>query len=327
MTIDREWDIVALGETMLRFTPPGMKRAELATSMDVHVGGSESNTMVGLSRLGLRTLWLSRLTDNPLGRTIQRTIAQHGVDTNYVSWTDADRVGLYFLEEGKAPRGSRVLYDRAGSAMSRMLPDQLPQEIFRPTRSRWFHTSGITLAIGENAYATATKAAELAKAASWKVSFDVNYRAKLWSPDVARQKCQSIMEQADIIFIAERDAKLFYEFNSESMYESMQMLSNRFPLATIVVTRGSLGSVAWSNGQMFVQGVYATDAVERLGGGDAFSAGYLYSTIQGEAVPLALQWGAATASLKYSIPGDLPIITKVEVEQVMTQSASSVITR
>src|SRR5512144_599786 len=105
------YDVVTLGETMLRFTPPDFKRLEQTSSFNAEVGGSESNLAIGLARLGLKVLWLSRLTDNPLGRLIEGTIARQGVDTSRVIWTEADRVGLYFLEEGKAPRQSKVIYD------------------------------------------------------------------------------------------------------------------------------------------------------------------------------------------------------------------------
>src|SRR5690606_7918776 len=109
------YDVITLGETMLRLTPPAPLRIEQTTSFNVYVGGAESNTAVGLSRLGFKTAWLSRLTDNPLGRLIAGTIARYGVDTSHVVWTSKDRVGVYYVEEGQSPRASQVYYDRAGS--------------------------------------------------------------------------------------------------------------------------------------------------------------------------------------------------------------------
>jgi 2-dehydro-3-deoxygluconokinase len=176
------YDVVTLGETMLRFTPPALRRLEQTHDFELHVGGSESNTSVGLARLGLKVAWLSRLTDNALGHIVARTIASHGADTSQVVWTPEDRVGLYFLEEGKAPRGSQVIYDRKDSAVSKMQPSDLPIYLFTQGNAKLFHTTGITLALSESAKATATKALELAKNAGWRVSFDVNYRAKLWTP-------------------------------------------------------------------------------------------------------------------------------------------------
>ncbi len=138
------YDVVTLGETMLRLTPPGLKRLEQAMSFEIEVGGTESNMAIGLARLGLKVLWLSRLTDNPLGRLIARTIASHGVDTSRVVWTADDRIGLYFLEEGRAPRGSKVTYDRRHSAISQMRPAELPVELFHADGARLLHLTGIT---------------------------------------------------------------------------------------------------------------------------------------------------------------------------------------
>ncbi len=115
-------DVVTLGETMLRFTPPARNRLEQADHLQVHVGGSESNTAVGLARLGLKTAWLSRLPTTALGRMVCGELSKYGVDTSHVIWSDTDRLGLYFLEEAGPPRGSQVIYDRRDSAISRMQP-------------------------------------------------------------------------------------------------------------------------------------------------------------------------------------------------------------
>lgn len=170
------YDVVTLGETMLRLTPPNLRRLEQATTLDIEVGGTESNVAIGLSRLGLKVAWLSRLTDNPLGRLITSRITAHGVDTTHVCWTAADRVGVLFYEMGKAPRGSQVLYDRRYSAVSRMQAADLPQDLFCPDGARLLHTTGITLALGQALTDTAHHALRLAKAAGWMVSFDMNYR-------------------------------------------------------------------------------------------------------------------------------------------------------
>ena len=143
------YDVVTIGETMLRLTPDSHLRLEQAESLQVHVGGSESNTAVGLARLGKRVAWISRLTDNHLGRRIERAIAAHGVDTKNVIWTADDRVGLYFLEAGSPPRNSHVIYDRANSAYSRLEPKDLPNGLFVPGKSKWLHVTGISLWLGK----------------------------------------------------------------------------------------------------------------------------------------------------------------------------------
>src|SRR5690606_746052 len=130
------WDVVTLGETMIRFSPASYKRVEQVSEFDLFVGGSESNTAVGLARLGANVLWVSRLTDNFLGHHIQRTLKQHDVDTSQFIWTDQDRVGLYFIEEGHPPRTNVVVYDRRDSAMSKITPDELPAQIFAPDNAK-----------------------------------------------------------------------------------------------------------------------------------------------------------------------------------------------
>ncbi len=130
------YDVITLGETMLRLSPPEPLRIEQASHYEMHVGGSESNVAVGLARLGLRVAWLSRLTDNALGHTIENAIRAYGVDTSHIVWTNEDRVGLYFYEPGGAPRSGKVIYDRAGSAASRIQPTDLPAQLLAPDRAR-----------------------------------------------------------------------------------------------------------------------------------------------------------------------------------------------
>lgn len=323
------YDVVTLGETMLRFTPPATQRLEQAQSFEVHVGGSESNLAVGLARLGLRVCWLSRLTDNPPGRMIANAIRAQGVDTSQVVWTDSDRVGLYFLEEGQLPRGSQVIYDRKNSAMSRIQPEHLPAHLFQAGNARLLHLTGITLALGSDAYATARRALELAKAAGWLVSFDVNYRGKLWSPDEARRGCKPFMEVADIIFLPHRDACMMCDLPSFVPYETaLSELHALYPQAIIVMTLGEQGAAALAaDGQTYWQPIFPAEAVCRLGRGDAFVAGFLYPFLENrpedDRILSALRCGTAMAALKYSIEGDMPIVTRPEVEALVNSAGTT----
>jgi 2-dehydro-3-deoxygluconokinase len=324
----KTYDIVTLGETMLRFTPPALRRLEQTLEFELHVGGSESNTAVGLARLGMKVAWLSRLTDNGLGHIISRTLFGHGVDSSHVVWTPEDRVGLYFLEEGKAPRGSQVIYDRKDSAIAKMQPNELPVTVFQKDSAKLFHTTGITLAISQNARATATKAVELAKQAGWLVSFDVNYRRKLWSPEEAKDGCEGITRQADILFIPLRDAKTMYGLSENSSPESvLEFLVNRFPKAVIAMTMSVKGALAFADGKTYQQDAFKAEEVGRLGGGDSFSAGFLYGYLSNGDIGGALRWGAAVAALKYSITGDFPLIEKHEAEALVNQKMSTGISR
>ncbi|MBL8131893.1 MAG: sugar kinase [Anaerolineae bacterium] len=304
-------DVIALGETMLRFTPFSYGRLETAQSLQVHVGGSESNMLVGLARLGLDALWLSRLTRSGLGAHIANALRAQGVDTRRIVWTDDDRVGTFFLEEGSPPRASRVTYDRKGSAMSKMRPADLPLDLFTPGGARLFHTSGITLAISDEAAATAREAVRLAKAAGWQVSFDFNYRANLWTSEGARAGCDPVAAQADLLFIPLRDYVTIFGADPASTGESaLADLRRRYPGATIVVTLSSNGAAAITpEGQVLQHGAVEVTPIERLGTGDAFVAGFLYGYLT-EGLTAALPWATAAAAWKMTLPGDLGLLDR-----------------
>src|SRR5881394_2439211 len=172
------YDVITFGEAMIRLSPPQFRRLEQARSLDLFVGGAELNTAVGLARLGRSAAWVSRLTRNPLGRLIANRAREAGVATERVVWTDEDRVGLYFLEFGAAPRASSVLYDRKGAAIAGVRPGMIAWEkVF--AGAKWFHVTGITPALSPGAAETTLQALQAAKAAGLGTSVDLNYRAKL----------------------------------------------------------------------------------------------------------------------------------------------------
>lgn len=313
------YDVVTLGETMLRFTPPARNRLEHADHLQVHVGGSESNTAVGLARLGLKTAWLSRLPHTALGRIVSGELSKYGVDTAHVVWSDTDRLGLYFLEEAGPPRGSQVIYDRRDSAISRMQPDELPRQLFAAGMLKCFHTTGITMALSDSARATALLAVQLATAAKAMISFDINYRSKLWSPTDAVKHCEPMLQAADLIFIPDRDVQTLFALAAvDEPEQALESLSQRYPGATWVMTRGRTGSTCLANGTFHVEGIFTSDEIGRLGGGDAFSAGFLARYLESDGnIPQSLRWGAAVSALKYSMPGDLPLVTRAEVESLV----------
>jgi 2-dehydro-3-deoxygluconokinase len=320
------YHIVTLGETMLRLTPPDFQRLEQATSLQVHVGGSESNTAIGLARLGMRVAWLSRLTDNPVGRLVASAIRAHGVDTSHVVWTPEDRIGTYYLEEGGSPRGSRVLYDRANSAMANIQPEDLPVDLFQSDHGSLLHLTGITVGLSESAAQTAYYAAELAEQAGWGISFDLNYRSRLWLPDTARTKCTPLIEAADILFVPFRDACQLFGFSDTTPPEAvMRQLSQRFPQTLIVMSNDADGVYARAvNGLVEHQPAFEVDTVGRVGAGDAFNAGFLAQYIASNDLEAALAWGNAAAALKFSIPGDMPIMDRSDIEGVLSGSSMRV---
>jgi 2-dehydro-3-deoxygluconokinase len=311
---------------MLRLTPPDLLRLEQMSSLQVEIGGSESNTAAGLARLGHSVCWLSRLTDNALGRKIAREIAAHGVDTSQILWTREDRVGLYFYEEGKAPRSSSVIYDRAGSAMSRIRPEHLPQGLFASSRPGLLHLSGITPALSESARETAEEAARQAKRAGWKLSFDVNFRGKLWTAAAAREGCETLLSSADLIIAPLADVQwIFTEIPEATPAAAAEWLRKRYPSAVVVVTAGSNGACGRDHSNLtYSQDCFPAQEVGRLGGGDAFAAGLLSSYFFAAPGDLraALCRGAACAALKYATPGDMPFFTAEEVAQLMKHSGA-----
>lgn len=314
-----QYDVLTLGETMARFTPPDYQRFGQSRSVEMHVGGSESNTAVGLARLGHRVCWLSRMTDNPVGRWISSEIAAQGVDVGQIVWTNEDRVGTYYMERGRAPRGSHVFYDRAGSAMSHMQPHELNSKLFHPDVARIFHTTGITVGLSNRAQKTVQRAVELARSAKQLISFDLNYRSRLWSASEAYTACEPIMAQADLVFLPIRDAYAVCRVDAhKSPHDVCRELQLRWRSATVVLTRGNLGAVALdAHGSFCEQAAFSADEVERLGGGDAFSAGYLSAVLSGLDLQQTMRWGCAAAALKYTIPGDLPLLDREQLERLV----------
>ncbi|MCY2985765.1 MAG: sugar kinase [Planctomycetota bacterium] len=322
------WDVVTLGETMLRLTPDSNLRLEQAESLQVHVGGSESNTAVGLSRLGKRVAWLSRMTDNHLGRKVERAIAAHGVCTKHIVWTNNDRVGLYFLEAGTPPRNSQVIYDRANSAFSNFQPSDLPSDLFAPFKSKWLHITGISLWLSDSVRETVAEAVKRARSVGWQISFDVNHRSLLCSAKQARQYSQSLFESADLAFLPRRDANNLWGIRVElsdelAMSQLVAMRSGR----PTVMTLGTRGAMASDANHSITQAIEPVEPIGRLGGGDSFSAGFLSAWLEEQDLRRSLQWATATARLKYSIPGDLPLISRQEVERLLDGNSSETLVR
>lgn len=323
------FDVVTLGETMLRLTPPGGGRLDQATNFDIEVGGTESNTAVGLSRLGLRCAWISRLPNSPLGEMICEQLNKHGVNTSYVARCDEHRVGVYFYEDAAAPRLQRVVYDRLHSAASYITPDDVPANLFADPAPRLLHMTGITPAISDSARHTTHHIIAAAQTANVQISFDTNYRMLLWSPQAAREEMTQHMNKASIILTSLGDLRTVFGVSGDQD-TAFTWLSQTFPDKVCVLTLGNAGAMAQRpDGQPLHRQSIATTSVGRLGGGDAFNAGFLYGWLSFDESPdklaRCLDWGVAAASLKYATPGDMAIIDKREVAALLergTQPAS-----
>lgn len=315
-------DLLTFGEALLRLTPPDYRRLEQSTVLEVHIAGSELNTAVGLARLGLKVRWVSRLTDNVVGRLIEKTLLTQGVDASQIIWTQNDRVGIFYMEEGKAPRASQVTYDRAGSALSRMQLDDLDRDALLQDPPRLLHLTGITLALSKDCASIARHLLSDCQQKNIPLSFDFNYRSRLWSVESARQVCESFMRAASLIFIPARDAQAIYGTRS------LEELTDRFPQAAIVMTQGADGaSMITPEGEQFHQPAISAEIVCRVGGGDAFDAGFLYAHLKNMPPQMCLRYGNAAAALKYSLPGDLPLFDLQQVIQLAEQPGSGDIQR
>jgi len=314
------FDVITFGETMIRLSPPNYRRLEQTNLLEVNVGGAELNVAIALSRLGLNVSWVSRLTDNPLGVMIRNKAREQGVDTSNILWTKDGRVGLYFLEFGASPRSSKVIYDRANSAISQIKPGEVDwEEVLRG--AKWFHTSGITPALSTSAAQVIADALKVAKRVGCKVSYDLNYRARLWTEKEARKCQEPFMEYIDILISTEEDIGRVLGIRAGSYQEVAKKLAEKFSFEVVCITiredisvlRNRWTAIAYSIGKIYDDKTYDVEIVDRLGAGDSFSAGFIYGYITGD-VEKGLKFGNAYAALKHSIPGDINWSTMQEVE-------------
>ena len=313
-------DLVTFGETMLRLSPPADSRLETASQFDGTVGGAESNVAAVASRLGQETAWLSKLPDSPLGRRIAGELRRDGVEP-VVCWTDQGRVGTYYLESGAPPRGTDIVYDRSDSAVTSVQPDDLDTDTI--DRADAFHTSGITLALSATVEQTTAALLRTATESGTTVSFDLNYRSKLWSPSAARETIEPLLDAVDILFAPQRDTERVLDIDGEPG-EIARTLADTHDIDTVVVTMGGDGALARHRGTQFEQSVYPASDRRPIGTGDAFVGGFLAAFLEEGDVETALSWGAATAALKRSIPGDVATVTPEEVREVLDGETSDI---
>ena len=316
-------DVVTFGEAMIRLSPPNYRRLEQARSLDVQVGGAELNTTVCLARLGRSTAWVSRLTDNPLGRLIANHAREAGVSTEHVLWTPDDRVGVYFLEFGAAPRASSVLYDRKGSAIAAIRPGMVPwSNVFAGVR--WFHVTGITPALSGSAAEATREAMQAARAAGVQTSLDLNYRVKLWSQAEAGRCMTELMQFCDVLITTEEDIERVFGIRGKDHEDAAAQVARRFPLRAVAITlrenplvwKNHWTAIAYQDDRIWRTRTYEVEIVDRLGAGDSFAAGFIHGLLDGD-VQKALDFGVATSAIKHSIPGDFAWITRGEVEALL----------
>lgn len=319
------YDLVTFGEMLLRLAPPNFQRIEQANHFTIGVTGAEMNACVAATRFGLKTAHVTRLPRNPLGRMIENRIREHGIDTSHIVWSKNDRVGLFFLEAGALPRTHTVLYDRKNSAMSKIHPGEVDWEaVFE--KSKLFHVSGTAPALSKSSAEATKEALVQAKKNDVKVSFDLNYRAKLWSEEKAQKTISPLMDCCNILITTEEDTYRVFKIKEDDYKRVAEKLQERFDFDVVVITlrenitvwRNNWTAMAYANGRFYDDVTYELEVVDRVGGGDAFTGGFLYAYLAFDRdIKKCLQYGNASSALKHSIPGDLNWSTLQEVENLI----------
>jgi len=343
--------VVTFGEIMLRLSPPDFLRFSQANAFDVVYGGGESNVAVSLANYGVPSSFVSRLPNNDIGDCALMEMRKRGVNTDHIL-RGGDRLGIYFLETGAVSRGSKVIYDRAHSAMAEIKPGMIDwKTLFKNTS--WFHWTGITPAISQGAADACLQAVKLASEMGVTISTDLNYRAKLWNYGGNREAIMTeLTSYCDIILGNEEDAekhfgikpenlditKQGHEVKAEAFLSVCKQMMKKFPKAKKVITtlRGSISAshntwagVLYDGKKMFESPQYQiTHIVDRVGGGDSFMGGLIYGLIAfPEDDQQALDFAVAASCLKHTIKGDANLVTVEEVQKLMSGDASGRVAR
>jgi 2-dehydro-3-deoxygluconokinase len=333
---------------MLRLSPPDHLRFGQARSFDAIYGGGEANVAVSLANFGVPVNYVTRLPENDLGEACLQFLRQYGVDVSYIP-RGGDRLGIYFLEIGAMQRGSKVIYDRAGSALATIEPGMVDwRGAFAD--ADWFHWTGITPAISEGAADVCLEAVKVAKEMGLTVSSDLNYRKKLWKwGKQPGEVMGELVKYCDVAIGNEEDADKVFgikapdadvtagKVEAAGYRHVCTELVERFPnLSTVAITlRGSLSAshntwsgVLWHDDAFYTAPTYdITHIVDRVGGGDSFCAGLIYGLRAYEDVQSALNFAVAASCLKHSIVGDFNLSTVPEVEKLMGGNVSGRVSR
>lgn len=315
------FDFVSLGESMLRLSVPTGYRLDDTRALDMELAGAESNVSVALARLGWRTGWVSRMPDHALANAILRALRSDGVDVSAVKFVSDERLGTYFIEYATAPRTTQVIYDRANSAASHMMIEDIDWDYLLDTRV--LHLTGITAALSDTCYAVLIEAIRRARSAGVMVSFDVNYRAKLWTAETAGEKLRPLIKEADILLCKGADASSLFGCNgnqNQLMLELQKLTTAR----AIFCTFGEQGAALLSGNEFVSQPALPVQIVDRIGSGDAFAAGVLDGWLSGDASTMdasalreGLRRGVALAAIALSQYGDRVLSSRAELNAAL----------
>ncbi|MDK2917717.1 MAG: 2-dehydro-3-deoxygluconokinase [Candidatus Petromonas sp.] len=337
--------VVTMGEIMLRLSTPRYERFNQADSFDVVYGGGEANVAVSLANYGLDAYFVSKLPNNPIGQSAVNHLRRFGVNTNYIA-RGGERIGIYFLETGASMRPSKVVYDRAHSAISEAdVEDFNFDEIFKD--AEWFHFSGITPALSDKAAVLTEEALKAAKKQGVTVSVDLNYRKKLWTPEKAQKVMTKLMEYVDVCIGNEEDAEMTLGFKPgetdvtkgelelDGYKDIFKKMKEKFNFKYVVTTLRESYSASdngWSaliydGNEFYHSRKYDIRIVDRVGGGDSFAGGLIYSLVTGKDFKDALEFAVAASALKHTIHGDFNLVTVDEVMTLVEGDASGRVQR
>jgi 2-dehydro-3-deoxygluconokinase len=334
-----------MGEIMLRLSTPDYSRFVQAESFDVVYGGGESNVAVSLANYGFDAHFVSKVPSHEIGQSAINHLRRYGVKTDYVA-RGGDRLGIYFLETGASMRPSKVIYDRAESAIAQAQVDEFDfDEIFKD--AEWFHFSGITPAISKAGADLTEAALKAAKKHGVTVSVDLNYRKKLWTPEEAKETMSKLMQYVDVCIGNEEDAEKVLGFKPgdtdvtsgdlklDGYKDIFKRMKEEFDFKYVVTSLRESYSASdngWSaliyDGNDFYQSKkYDVRIVDRVGGGDSFAAGLIYGLLSGKPCSESLEFAVAASALKHTIFGDFNHVSVTEVETLMNGDASGRVQR
>ncbi len=337
--------IVTLGEIMLRLSPAGNRRFVQVDDFDVIWGGGEANVAVSCANYGHDAYFVSKLPEHEIGQAAVNALRRYGVDIRHVA-RGGKRVGIYYCETGASMRPSKVIYDRAGSAIAEADPEDFDFDAIMEGAD-WFHWSGITPAISDKAAELARLACEAAKRHGVTVSVDLNFRKKLWTSEKAQSIMRPLMQYVDVCIGNEEDAELCLGFKPEADVEGgetnaegykgiFRAMAREFGFKYVVSTlRESYSAThnGWKamiyNGEEFYESKRYDifPIIDRVGGGDSFSGGLIHGLLTMKSQGEALEFAVAASALKHTIPGDFNLVSAAEVQSLAGGNANGRVQR
>jgi 2-dehydro-3-deoxygluconokinase len=314
------FDVTTIGEGQLRYSVPAGQRLEQVTQFDVHAVCTCANATGLLSRLGWRCGWVSSLPITPLGQRVANEFRLAGLDLSAVVWTDKYRLATYYVEYAVPPRSTQVYYDRANTCFSNLTVEQLDWDYLLDTRI--LHLSGLTVPLSPSAREITLEAVRRAKEKGVAVSFDMNYRRRLWTPDEARETILPMLQDVSILFCGRGDARQVFGLDG-SPQEIVTELSNLTSASHIVTSLSGEGLIGWERGTFTHEPAREVVILDRIGAGDAMVAGVLHGWLQGDFAK-GLRYGALTAALALSQYGDQVVTSRQELESLLDTNSTDI---